>query len=119
LLFLKITLYLYAIKQAKMKNEIIKATHRIIDSVWTLEYEIVSKDSIRILNYSRDDIEGYNKEKELPQCRIIENPNGRIIESVLVRNEFKPFDWVNANNADFNYTVVNPQYIFSYKPSKS
>jgi hypothetical protein len=91
-----------------------KATHRLIDSVWTIEYEIISETEIKVLNFNRDDEEGYMKERELPQCTIVEDDKRTIIE-VLVRDTFDSFRWVNRENCDHAYRVVNPQYVFSYK----
>lgn len=94
-----------------------KATHRLIDSVWTLEYEVISETEIKILNFSRDDEEGYKKEKQLPQCSIIED-NERTVTEVMIRNTFDPFNWVNRDNCDHVYKVINPQHVFSYKTNK-
>lgn len=90
-----------------------KATKRLIDSVWTLEYEFVPGGGIKILNYNREDPEGYEKEDELPQCQIIEDDH-RTVTDVLIRNKYKPFDGVNKDNCDWNVKVVNPKYIFDY-----
>jgi hypothetical protein len=91
-----------------------KATKRLIDSVWTLEYEFVPGGGVKILNYNREDPEGYEKEHDLPQCRIIEDEK-RNITDVLIRNQYKPFDGVTKDNCDWDLKVVNPRYIFDYK----
>jgi hypothetical protein len=90
-----------------------KATHRLIDSVWTVEYKHVSIHDVEIIKYSRSDPEGYKREQELPQATIIEDEK-RIVHTLLVRDEFHPFEWVNLNNFDHSYTVVNPKHIFDY-----
>ncbi len=91
-----------------------KATKRLIDSVWTLEYERIGDTKARIIRYSREDPEGYDKEKELPQCTLVEGEN-RIVTHVLLREKYEPYEWVNKGNCDFVLEVVNPLYIFSYK----
>jgi hypothetical protein len=90
-----------------------KATHRLIDSVWTLEYELDEAGNITILKYSRSDQEGYDKEKELPQCTVVENTE-RTVLAVYIRDSYEPFGWVNANNCDRVYVVSNPKHIFDY-----
>ena len=90
-----------------------KATRRLIDSVWTLEYEIVSPTEIEIIRYSREDERGYLLEKELPQCGLVEDEK-RTITDVLIRQNYEPFSWVNESNADVAYKVINPKYIFDY-----
>ena len=80
-----------------MKN--LKAIHRIINSVWTIEYKHVTSTEVEIIRYSRDDDEGYNKEKELPEGDVIENDK-RIATGIKV--------------GDQTFTVINPRYIFSY-----
>lgn len=94
-----------------------KATKRLIDSVWTVEYTKVSEGKVKILNYSRNDSEGYEREKELPQGELIETQD-RIVTHLWL----KPYDafdgWVNEENATEIYEVVNPKFIFSYEQSK-
>lgn len=91
----------------------LKATNRLINSVWTLEFKQISEAEIEIVKYSRDDQEGYDKERELPQCTLIES-EGRIVTSVLIRDKYQPFGWVNAENCDKQMIVTNPKHIFSY-----
>jgi len=62
------------------------------------------------MNYTRDDPEGYNREKELPQCELIEN---RIVTHLWLK-PYKSNEWVNKDNVTEIYEVVNPQHIFSY-----
>ena len=90
-----------------------KATKRLIDSVWTLEYNIVSDTEIEVIKFSRNDPEGYEKEYELPQCSIIEGDR-RVMTNVLIRDNFKAFDWVDKDNCDREYKVINPKYVFDY-----
>jgi hypothetical protein len=92
-----------------------KATHRLINSVWTVEYEIVSPTEVRIINFTRDDPEGYEREKELPQATVVEDL-GRTVVGLLIRDKPDSFAWVNEKNCDHKYTVINPQHVFSYRP---
>lgn len=91
-----------------------KATNRLIDSVWTVEFNVISDTEVEILKFTREDIEGYEKEKQLPQCAVIEGDK-RTFEKLLVRNSYDQFGRVNKDNCDNEYTVVNPRYIFNYK----
>lgn len=91
-----------------------KATHRLIDSVWTVEYNVVSPTEVEIVNFSRDDEEGYNKEKELPQCSVVEGER-RTFVGLLVRDNFDSFKGVNRMNCTHTYKVVNPKHVFEYK----
>lgn len=93
----------------------VKATHRLLDSVWTAEYEVISESekTIKLIKYSRNDPEGYNRERELPQCTDIE-AEGRIITHLMVRDKYKPFDWVSEKDCDRIYKLINPDHVFSY-----
>ena len=81
-----------------------KATKRLIDSVWTLQYTMVNGYTINIVSYNRDDPEGYEKEDKLPKVRLIEK-EGRVV--IFVK--------ITEDNKTTIYEVQNPQYIFSYK----
>jgi len=91
-----------------------KATHRLIDSVWTVEYNVVSPTEVEIIKFTREDQEGYDKERKLPQCSVIEDDKRTFVQ-LLVRDKFESFKWVNKDNCDHTYTVINPRYIFNYK----
>lgn len=91
-----------------------KATHRLIDSVWTVEYNVVSPTEVEIIKFTREDQEGYDKERELPQCAIIEGDKRTFIQ-LLVKDKYISFEWVNKETCDHTYTVTNPRYIFNYK----
>lgn len=60
-----------------------KATERLIDSVWTLEYNILPNGKVEILKYSREDIEGYENEKNLPRLNLQEDDK-RIVTGVFL-----------------------------------
>ena len=90
-----------------------KATKRLIDSVWTLEFEVLNENEVKILKYSRDDKEGYDNERILPQCRVVEDDDRNAI-SVLIRDKYDAFEWVDEKNCDKTYKVANVMHIFSY-----
>ena len=77
----------------------IKATHRLINSVWTVTADI-SGNTATIKAYSRNDEDGYRLEHSLPKGRLIEG-EGRIVEGLEIDGE--------------TYTVNNPQHVFSYQ----
>ena len=57
-----------------MKKETIKkATTRLIDSVWTISYIELPDNKAKVIAYNREDEEGYRKERQLPQCTVIED----------------------------------------------
>jgi hypothetical protein len=76
-----------------------KATQRLIDAVWTLEFRQVEKDKVEIVRYSRNDPEGYEREHQLPRMKKNED-EARNIVSVEIKGK--------------TYQVTNPQYVFSY-----
>jgi len=80
-----------------------KATNRILDSVWTLTYTTINNHTIEILNYNRDDSEGYEKESELPKCVLIENEKREVIFVKILEDGIITI-----------YEVNNPKHIFSY-----
>jgi len=89
-----------------MKNKKL-AVERILDSVWTIEYESVLG-GVFIHSYNRNNQVGYEQEQDLPKGRLIENNgkhssdcNGeRIVTGLSIGGEI--------------IDVVNPQYVFSY-----
>jgi hypothetical protein len=92
-----------------------KATKRLIDSVWTIEYEILESGEAEILRYSRDDVEGYEKEKELPLGHIVEDEQRTAV--MLILSPYKPFQYL-ADATDFQaktYMIANQKHIFSYR----
>jgi hypothetical protein len=94
-----------------METPILKATTRLINSVWTLTYQLIDG-KVKVLRYTRDDAEGYEREQELPRCSTIENPQGRILTHVRI-GKYEPFKYW-ATDKDPIYEVLNPGHIFSY-----
>ena len=91
----------------------LKATHRLIDSVWTVGYNIVNENEIEVISFNRNDPEGYKNERTLPQCTVIEDDKRNFV-GLMVRDKFYSFDWVNKENADHTYKVVNQKNVFDY-----
>mgnify|MGYP003691197473 CR=1 FL=1 len=80
-------------------DKIIKVTHRLIDSVWTISFIDLGENKIELIGYNRDDVEGYANERSLGIGHLIENDD-RIVVGALINNVQK--------------TVVNPKHIFDY-----
>lgn len=92
----------------------IKATQRLIDSVWTVTFRHVDESTVEILSYNREDEEGYDNERVLSRCRLIEDDK-RIVNSLAIQ----PYKGSNSlaiiRDADtIIYKVVNPKHVFSY-----
>jgi len=77
-----------------------KAVKRIINSVWTIEYRLIDANTVKLISYSRDDKEGYNREHELPKGDVIEEGD-RIVTGIKV--------------GDKQFAVSNPGHVFSFK----
>jgi hypothetical protein len=95
------------------KSIIRKATNRIMNSVWILAYKELDPDTIEIVGYTRDDDEGYDRERELPKCRIIEDLD-RKITNVLIKDKFVQWEPITDKTADHIYYVSNPKHVFDY-----
>jgi hypothetical protein len=90
-----------------------KATQRLINSVWTCEFNVISDTEVEIVKHTREDPEGYEKEEEFPNFSIKETV-GRVAVQLLIK-EYKAFGgFVNLSNAEKVYTIINPKYIFDY-----
>ena len=78
-----------------------KAVNRIIDSVWTIEYELVPENpnAIKLLRYSRNDPEGYEREHELPKGRLVESPHRLVVAAEI---------------GGLGYDVENKKHVFDY-----
>lgn len=79
-----------------------KATQRLLDSVWTVTY-MRQGDEVAILNFTRDDPDGYYFEQHLPNCRLIEDDK-RTVTGLKIEGEA------------YEFTVSNPQHVFDYRP---
>tara|TARA_R110001583_G_scaffold52147_6_gene162186 strand:+ start:650 stop:1456 length:807 start_codon:yes stop_codon:yes gene_type:complete len=87
------------------------ATKRLIDSVWTMGYEI--KDDMAVIHsYDRENPIGYEQEKSLPQVSVKESA-GRIVTSVVINENYDPFRMDHSKGGK-EYVVANPKFVFSY-----
>jgi hypothetical protein len=86
------------------------ATHRLLDSVWTLGYKIV-KNEIVIYEHSRDLKVGYDNEKHLPQFRLQED-NQRTVTGVYLKDYSPAMEGLEKYSDPIN--VSNPKFVFSY-----
>lgn len=85
------------------KPDVYYFTKRLLDSVWTCEYQVITKHQIRVLTWNRNNEIGYEQEKELPK--------GRIIEAEI--NDC-PRTAVGAEIDGKIFEVINPQHVFNY-----
>jgi len=92
-----------------------KATERLIDSVWTVEYEVVGEKKAKIIAFNRKDPEGYEKESELPRCNLTETADRTVVGLTISPNaSFRYGAGLDYPDSKF-YEVVNPKHIFSYR----
>ena len=82
------------------------ATERLINSVWTIRGKYLTDGTVEVSRYSRDDQEGYDRERELPRGRFIEDED-RVVRRFLLTRE--------APLGNVDYVVKNPRYVFDYK----
>lgn len=101
-----------------MKQEIKLATQRLIDSVWTLQYEQIDESTIKILQYDRTTDVGYERERELEQCSLVEEI-GRVVTHVRFRPYRNFSTFVTEETMTREMKVINPKYIFSYDNPKT
>lgn len=87
------------------------ATKRLIDSVWTMGYEI-QDNMVVIHSYDRKNPIGYDQEGGLPQFDFIENDD-RAVVGVVINNNYMPYR-MDHSKGGTEYVVANPKYIFSY-----
>ena len=82
-----------------------KATHRLIDSVWTVEFTLNPDNTATIHNYNRQDPEGYERERQLPKGWLLEDDERTV--TALVLKESKDTEAVE-------YPVTNQKHVFDY-----
>lgn len=76
-----------------------KASHRLIDSVWTVTFRKIGQYSVEVFAYNRQDEDGYKFEGLLPKVTMVENDE-RVLEYLEING--------------VRYIVENPKHIFSY-----
>ena len=82
-----------------------KATKRLIDSVWTVEYTLNENGTATIHNYSRHDPEGYERERQLPKGWLKEDDD-RTVTALFLKE--------SKDTEAIEYPVTNQKHIFDY-----
>ncbi|CAM3933105.1 hypothetical protein [Vibrio aquimaris] len=90
------------------------AVRRLIDSVWTVEYMLLSDHEVKILRHSRDIDEGYTNESLLPRFKCVEDEKRHITDLELYLPTFGESASFDRGELTGRYRVTNPQYVFSY-----
>lgn len=85
------------------------ATQRLINSVWSLVYELTEDGKVNIISHGRDNKDGYTQEGKVDQFRIREDKNRTALSVVFAPAD--PFDF----NEDRELQVANPKHIFDYE----
>jgi len=88
------------------------ATNRLIDSVWTVAYEM-KDDMVVIHSYDRKNPIGYEQERTLPQINLIEDEN-RIVRSIIINENFDAFRMDHDEDGGQEFVVANQKNVFSY-----
>jgi hypothetical protein len=94
------------------EGEVLYATKRLLDSVWTLAYQLTGKNEIKVLTYDRENPIGYEREKELPRVRM-EEETGRILTAVYFRPYIQFEDGPVKEGPQ--HRVINPKNVFDYR----
>lgn len=90
-----------------------RATINLLGTIWTLEYEQISKNQIKIVSYSRGNLVGIANEKNLLRLSLDEDDK-RVVKGVWL-GKYKPFKYWADEKSDTYFKVINPQHVFSYK----
>jgi hypothetical protein len=99
-----------------------RATHRLLDMVWTLEFIIYHEHprSVEILSYGRTNPIGYKQEGTLPTCRLVESPQRQAVVAVDIDHSHSRSPYGIADGATMTrYEVRNPQHIFNYSEEEA
>ena len=77
------------------------AKHTLMDSVWTIIYQVRDDAKVRILHYSRNVIDGYigDVSKDWPEGELLEDERRNVI---------------GLRVGDDEYKVANSDFIFAY-----
>ncbi len=96
-------------------NKKYQAVHRLIDSVWTLEFTM-THDGVEVNSFSRDNPSGYQQENSLPKVKVLEDSKRNIISVQFYKPEHRFYmNSDDENNVIGEYAVTNPQSVFSYE----
>lgn len=86
------------------------ATQRLIDSVWTVAFVRVDG-GVEVLAFSRNLVNGYKNEHELPRMNFVEDEERTVTELHL--EPYRDFVYA-ATQPTERLKVVNPKNIFAY-----
>jgi hypothetical protein len=100
-------------KHKRKTMKVLFATHRILDSVYTLQYQQIDEKTVKILQYDRDSNYGYENEGKLEQFSVVTDDKG-IVTGVHFRNYQSGGPVISAESATRICSVANPQHKFSY-----
>lgn len=92
-------------------GKIYYATKALISKVWTAEFAVCEEGKVYLISYDNENEIGYDRNRELLQCNIIEDNDRNITGLYLgedLRNSF-------STSPKDEFKVVNQKYIFSYK----
>ena len=94
-------------------NETIElATHRLIDSVWTVGFVRRGTDHVKIVSYDRDNTVGYREEKTLLKCCVIEDDRRYFTGLRLYPSGTDLFS--NKKQEIETLKVINQMHVFDY-----
>jgi hypothetical protein len=92
------------------------AALRLIDSVWTLAYQIDENNEMIVLSHTRTNPIGAVQYKRLPKFITKESEVGRILQEVILYPaNFDPISSSKEPEYKKTYLVANPAFIFSYE----
>lgn len=93
-------------------SEVKYAVNRLINSVWTLSYTENPDNTITILTYDRENEIGYEREAELPRCRLSEADGRVVIAATITDVPCMSYDWKETPKTE--KAVSNSKHVFSY-----
>ncbi len=89
------------------------AVKRLINKVWTIRFVPLTDGSVFILRYSRDDDEGYEKEKDKDtMIGTFKEDEDRNVEQLHVADQDS---WGEMKKKPDTFPVRNIKYVFSYE----
>jgi hypothetical protein len=93
-------------------GKVYKGTKRLINSVWTVTFAPLKDGRVVVLDYTRDDKEGYEKERELPKVSLREDDDRSVNAVVFTPHPYTADRW-DVKEAD-RFSVANSRHVFDY-----
>ena len=84
-----------------MKENMKKACLCVGDAVWTMTYIVNRDNTVNIVNFDKEDNDGYMFPEQLGVLDMVVEGEGRIAEKIVV--------------GGIEYIVSNPQNVYTYK----